>query len=98
MSSHNAVMRKRAQASAEDRGMLQLCLMMLWLQACSNGVLSNNDTALVHECVCLHMFTNSRVREQMTSVHLDNSCIMGTNFAQLCNQFCPIMQPMMLQR
>ena len=64
MSSHSAVMRKRAQASAEDPDMLQLCLMMLWLQACSNGVLSNNDTALVHECVCLHMFTTAEYKNK----------------------------------
>jgi hypothetical protein len=57
-------MRKRAQASAEDPDMLQLCLMMLWLQACSNGVLSNNDTALVHECVCLHMFTTAEYKNK----------------------------------
>ena len=66
--------------------MLQLCQIMLWRHACSNGVLSDSNTALVHDCVCLHKFTNSRTHKQMNPTHVGKTCIMGTNCAQSCNQ------------
>ena len=66
--------------------MLQSCQMMLWRQGCSNGVLSDDDTALVHDCVCVHMLTNSRAHKQVSAVHFGKSHIVGTDYAQSCNQ------------